>query len=261
MTDTSAIAPNAVIEPTASLGAGVRVGPFAVIGADVTIGDRCRIGAHAVIEGPTVIGPDNEISPMASIGGPPQDLKYSGGDSRLKIGARNKIREFATLNRGTEEGGGLTEIGDDNLFMAYTHVAHDCHVGNRTIFANNATLAGHAWVGDEATVGAFSAVHQFCRVANHAFIAGASIVTRDALPWVTTVGNRAKAHGLNMVGLRRKGYSKETIDALKATYNRLFLSKMLLKDALESAGQEFGEIEEVRYFLEFVRTSERGIAR
>jgi UDP-N-acetylglucosamine acyltransferase len=261
MTHGSRVDPTAVVDPEARLGEGVSIGPLCVVGPQVRLGDRCRLVSQVSVQGPTEIGPDTVISPMASIGGPPQDLKFKGGESRLEVGARNTIREFVTFNRGTEDGGGVTLVGDDNLFMAYSHVAHDCRVGNRTIFANGATLAGHVEVGDEATVGAFSAVHQFCRVANQAFIGGYSVVTRDALPWVTTVGNRAKSYGLNLVGLKRKGYSEETIAALKTTYNRLFKSKLLLEEAMESIDKELGHVEEVRYFLDFVRGSKRGVVR
>jgi UDP-N-acetylglucosamine acyltransferase len=214
-----------------------------------------------VLEGPCEIGADNEIGPLCSLGGPPQDKKYAGEPTRLVLGARNRVREFVTFNRGTAGGGGETRIGDDNLFMAYAHVAHDCRVGDRTIFANAATLAGHVEVGDEATVGAFSAVHQFCRVARHAFIGGYSVVTRDALPWVLTVGNRATSHGLNVVGLERKGYPPETILALKRCYMRLFRSKRPLAEALDEVEAELGHVPEVRYFVDFVRSSERGVCR
>jgi UDP-N-acetylglucosamine acyltransferase len=253
--------PRAVIDARAEIGAQAHVGPYCVIGPDVVLGRGCRLESHVVIEGPTEIGAETHIAPMASIGGPPQDNKYRGESTRLRIGARNRIREFVTINRGTVGGGGLTEIGDDNLFMAYAHVAHDCRVGHRTIFANAATLAGHVEVGDDATIGAFSAVHQFCRVAAHAFIGGYSVVTRDALPWVTTVGNRARAHGLNLVGLQRRGYPPEVIDALKRCYARLFRSKLLLEDALAQVEAELGHVAEVRYFLDFVRGSERGVCR
>jgi len=256
-----AIDPRAVVHEGARIGAGVELGPYCVIGQEVVIGEGCRLGSHVVVEGPTEIGPRNRISPMASVGGPPQDKKYAGERTTLTIGADNLIREFVTLNRGTADGGGETSIGDHNLFMAYVHVAHDCHVGSHTVFANAATLAGHVEVGDHATVGAFSAVHQFCRVARHAFIGGFSVVTRDALPWVTTVGNRAKSAGLNLVGLKRGDYSPESIRALKRCYTLLFRSKMLLEDALRQAEDEVGQVEEVRYFLEFVRTSERGVCR
>jgi UDP-N-acetylglucosamine acyltransferase len=261
MTVVAGIDPRAVVHPGARLGQEVAIGPFAVIGDEVTLGDRCRVGSHAVIEGPAEIGPDNEISPLAAIGGPPQDLKHRGEPTRIVIGARNRIREFVTLHRGTSGGGGVTTIGSDGLYMAYVHIAHDCRVGDRVVFANAATLAGHVEVGDDAQVGAFSGVHQFCRVARHAFIGGYSVLTQDALPWVTTVGNRATSHGLNMVGLRRKGYPAATIEALKHCYTLLFRSKLLLHEALARATAEVGHVPEAAYFLEFVRTSERGVCR
>lgn len=257
----TAVHNRAVVHPSAQIGANVVIGPYCVIGEQVEIGNDCRLDAHVVVEGPTRLGPGNRISPMASIGGAPQDLKYDDEPTRLEVGSGNRIREFVTFNRGTEAGGGLTKIGDGNLFMAYSHVAHDCNVGNRTIFANAATLAGHVEVGDDATIGAFSAVHQFCRVARFAFIGGYTVVTRDALPWVVTVGNRARATGLNVIGLRRRKVPPETIRALKRCYTLLFQSKVLLEDATEQVEKELGDVEEVRYFLEFVRTSERGVCR
>ena len=255
------IDPRAVIHPETRIGRGVTIGPFCVVGPDVSVGDGCRLESHVVLEGPLELGPENHVSPMASLGGPPQDLKYKGSPTRLVIGARNRIREYVTLNRGTESGGGVTRIGDDNLFMAGSHVGHDCRIGSRTIFANAATLAGHVEVGDDATVGAFSGVHQFCRVARFAFIGGYSVITQDALPWVTTVGNRARAYGLNVVGLKRRGYSAETIAALKQCYTRLFRSKLRLADALDEVQAELGHVEQVRYFVEFVRSSKRGVIR
>jgi len=257
----TSIDPRAAIHPEARIGRGVAIGPFCVVGSDVSIGDGSRLDSHVVLEGPLELGPDNHVSPMAALGGPPQDLKYKGSPTRLVIGARNRIREFVTLNRGTESGGGITRIGDDNLFMAGCHVGHDCQVGSRTIFANAATLAGHVDVGDDATIGAFSGVHQFCRVARFAFIGGYSVITQDALPWVTTVGNRARAYGLNMVGLKRRGYSEETVAALKQCYTRLFRSKLRLTDALDEVQAELGHVEQVRYFVDFVRSSKRGVIR
>ncbi|MHC4990938.1 MAG: acyl-ACP--UDP-N-acetylglucosamine O-acyltransferase [Planctomycetota bacterium] len=257
----AAIDPRAVVHSSAEIGRDVEVGPFCVIGEDVRIGDRSRLMSHVVIEGPTELGEENIVSPMASIGGPAQDLKFKGEPARLVIGSRNKIREFVTLNRGTKGGGSVTRIGDDNLLMAYSHIGHDSLVGSHTIFANAATLAGHIEVGDYATIGAYSGVHQFCRVARHAFIGGYSVVTQDALPWVMTVGNRAKAYGLNMVGLKRRGYPQETIDALKTTFRLLFRSKLKLEEAMERVEAEVGQVEEVQYFLDFVRTSERGVIR
>jgi len=255
------IDPRAVIDPRAEIGSDVVIGPYCVIGPDVRIEDGCRLASQVSVQGPTHIGPRTRIAPMASIGGPPQDLKFRGERSWLIIGADNDIREFATLNRGTAGGGYKTTIGDGNLLMAYIHIGHDSHVGNHTIFANGASLAGHVEVGDYATIGAFSAVHQFCRVAKHAFIGGYSSVPKDVLPWVLTVGNRAKSYGLNYVGLKRKGYPPETIAALKHCYNRLFKSRLLLAEALDEVEREMGHVEEVRYFIDFVRSSERGVCR
>lgn len=260
MEDTS-IDPRAVVAPEAQLGAGVTIGPFCVVGPDVVIGDRCRLEAHVVVDGQVSLGPDNVIAPFVSLGGPPQDLKYKNEPTRLVVGARNQIKEYVTMNRGTAGGGGVTTIGDDNLFMASAHVAHDCHVGNRIIFANAATLAGHVEVGDDANVGAFTGVHQFCRIAKFAFIGGYSVVTQDAMPWVVTVGNRAVSHGINLIGLQRKKYPPETIDAIKRCYMTLFRSKLLLKDAIAKVEAELGNIPEVRYFVEFVKTSKRGVCR
>jgi len=251
----------AVVHPKAEIGAGVSIGPYCVVEADVEIGDRCRLESHVVVHEGVALGPDNALSPMCVIGGDSQDLKYRGEASRLVVGARNRIREFVTLNRGTAGGGGVTTVGDDNLLMAYCHVAHDCRVGSRCILGNAATLGGHVEVGDDATVSAFSGVHQYTRVARHAFIGGYSVLTQDALPWVITVGNRATTHGINLVGLQRKGYPEETIDAIKTCYSTLFRSKLLLKDAMEQVERDLGRFEEVRYFLEFVRSSTRGVCR
>jgi len=253
--------PRAIVDREAQLGEGTYVGPFCVVPAGVIVGDRSRLESHVALGRGTTLGPDNVVSPMASLGGPPQDLKYAGEDTGLRIGARNRIREFVTMNRGTASGGGTTQVGDDNLFMAYAHVAHDCRVGNRTIFANAATLAGHVDVGNDATIGAFSGVHQFTRVAQNAFIGGYSVVTQDAMPWVMTVGNRATSHGLNLVGLKRKGVPPETIAALKRCYVTLFRSKLSLDDAIRAVEAEQNDVEEVNYFLEFVRSSQRGVCR
>ncbi len=261
MSAPAAIHPTAVVHKEARIGRDVVIGPYSVVGAEVEIGDGCRLAPHVVVEGRTVIGPGNRIFSMACIGSAPQDLKYAGEPTRVVLGARNQVREFVTINRGTAGGGGLTSIGDDNLLMAYAHVAHDCTVGSRAILANGATLAGHVEVGDEATIGAFSGIHQYCRVAKQAFIGGYSVVTQDALPWVLTVGNRATTHGVNLVGLKRKGFPRETIEALRRCYMTLFRSKLLLAEALEKVERELGHVEEVRYFLEFVRASKRGVCR
>jgi UDP-N-acetylglucosamine acyltransferase len=255
---TSLIHGTAIIHPRAKIGAGTTVGPYVSIGEHVTIGKNCRIGASTVIDGDTEIGDDNEIFPMASIGLVPQDLKFGGEMTRVRIGRHNVIREFVTIHRGTKGGGGLTSIGDHNLLMAYTHIAHDCHVGHHTIFANAATLAGHVLVEDYASIGAFSGVHQFCRVGQHAFIGGYSVVTRDALPFVKTVGNRARIYGINTIGLIRRGFSQETIARLKRAYRYLLhsnTSRALAQIERDSAMQS----PEVQYVVDFIRSSKRGV--
>lgn len=258
----AAIAETAIVSADALLADDVVVGPYAVIGPHVTIGAGSVIGPHMRIEGPTTIGERNRFIGQSSIGTDPQDLKFKGEPTQLRIGNDNTFREFVTINRGTVGGGGITTIGNNNFFMAYAHVAHDCHVGSSTIFANNATLAGHVEVGDFSNVGAFSAVHQFCRVGNHAFIGGGSICTQDVLPFVKTVGNRpAKSYGINTIGLQRKGFPKETIEALQRAYRILTRSKMLLADALVKIDEELGEVAEVKYFVEFVKGSQRGVIR
>ena len=255
------IDPRAIVHPDAKLGEDVVVGPFCVVGSAVAIGDRTRLEAHVVIDGRVRLGPDNVVAPFASLGGPPQDLKYAGEPTSVTIGANNRICEYVTVSWGTVGGGGVTRIGDNNLFMAYAHIAHDANVGSRIVFANAATLAGHVEVGDDSTIGAFSGVHQFCRIARHAFVGGYSVVTQDALPWVLTVGNRAVSHGVNVVGLKRKGYPQETVDAIKRCYLTLFRSKLLLEDAIAKVEAESGSIPEIRYFLDFVRSSKRGVVR
>jgi len=261
MADQPQIDERAVVHSDARIGDGSYIGPFCVIGPEVSIGESCRLESHVSVQGPADLGPDNVVSPMASIGGPPQDLKYRGEPTRLIVGRGNRIHEYVTLNRGTAGGGGVTRVGDDNLFMAYSHVGHDSQVGNGTIFANAATLAGHVEVGDEATIGAFSGVHQFCRIARFAFVGGYSVITQDALPWVMTVGNRAKSYGLNVVGLKRSGFPKDKISALKQCYTQLFRSGQRLEEALDQVEADLGHVEEVRYFIDFVRTSKRGVVR
>jgi UDP-N-acetylglucosamine acyltransferase len=252
------IHPTAIVHANARIGAGTVVGPYVTIGERVTIGKNCRIGASTVIDGVTEIGDGNEIFPMASIGLVPQDLKFGGEPTRVVIGGRNVIREFVTIHRGTGGGGGVTSIGDHNLLMAYTHIAHDCHIGNETIFGNGATLAGHVLVEDFANVGAFSGVHQFCRVGQHAFIGGYSVVTKDALPFVKTVGNRARIYGINTIGLRRRGFSKDAIEKLSRAYRHLLHSNT--SRALAQIERDQALLSpEVRYLMEFIRTSKRGV--
>jgi UDP-N-acetylglucosamine acyltransferase len=252
----------AVVSSNASIAPDVVVGAYAVIGANVTIGSGCVIGPFTRVEGPTVIGERNQFYGHASIGGPPQDLKYRGEHTELAIGNDNVFREFVTINRGTTGGGGKTTIGSDNFFMAYSHVAHDCHVGSNTVFANNATLAGHVEIGDFSTIGAFSAVHQFCRVGEHAFVGGGSMITQDVMPYAKTVASRDnRSYGINTIGLERKGFSKETVDALQRAYRILVRSKLNVETALAKIEEELGLFPEARYLVEFVRESKRGIIR
>jgi UDP-N-acetylglucosamine acyltransferase len=252
------IHPTAIVDSDATIGEGTTIGPYATIGGQVRIGRDCRIGASAVIDGWTEIGNANEIFPMASVGLIPQDLKFGGEKTRLVIGNRNIIREFATIHRGTAGGGGLTRIGDHNLFMAYAHIAHDCVVGNETIFGNGATLAGHVIVEDFANVGAYSGVHQFCRVGSHAFIGGYSVVTKDALPFAKTVGNRARIYGLNTIGLVRRKFSQDAIAKLRRAYRYLLHSNT--SRALAQIEQDPTlQCPEVQYVVNFIRTSKRGV--
>jgi UDP-N-acetylglucosamine acyltransferase len=255
------IHPSAVIDPGADLGSGVEVGPFAVIGAGVAIGDRSRIGAHSTIEGPTTMGPENRVYPHASIGTAPQDLKYGGEPTALEIGARNQFREFCTVNRGTVGGGGVTRIGDDNLFMAGSHVGHDSQVGSHTVFANCGTLAGHVEVGDWAVIGAFSAVHQFCRVGEHAYLGGFTVVTMDALPFAISVGQKAVCMGLNRVGLKRRGFDDETLRRLEQAVRLLTRPGLNRAQALERLRAEGDDAAEVRALIDFVDSSTRGFIR
>ena len=253
------IHPTAVVMPGAEIGAGTIVGPNAVVGGQVKLGRRCRVGASAVIDGQTAIGDETEIFPFASIGLIPQDLKFKGEETRLVIGNRNIFREFVTIHRGTRGGGGLTEIGDRNVFMAYAHVAHDCHIANDTIFGNNATLGGHVYVEDYATISAGSGVHQFCRIGQHAFVGGYSVVTKDALPYAKTVGNRARIYGLNTIGLIRRGFSEEIVGKLRRAYRYLLQSKLNTTRALKQIEQDKSlACAEVQYLVDFIRSSQRG---
>jgi UDP-N-acetylglucosamine acyltransferase len=262
-----AVTPAAMIDalarvaPTAVVGPGTTVGPFAVVGPHVRIGANCKIGASAVIEGHTTIGDNNEIFPYASIGLAPQDLKYRGEPTRMQIGSGNIFREFVTLHRGTAGGGGLTTIGDRNLFMNYVHVAHDCHVGNQTIFGPHATLGGHVTIADFVNVSAGSAVHQFCRVGAYAFIGGYSVITKDALPYGRTVGARpARVFGLNLIGLKRRGFTDDTLKKLRQAYRYLTQSKLNTTQAVEKIATDASlRCPEVDNLVDFIRTASRGV--
>jgi UDP-N-acetylglucosamine acyltransferase len=252
------IHPTAIVHLDAKIGAGTIVGPYVTIGPHVVIGRSCRIGASSVIDGWTEIGDHNDISPLSSIGLAPQDIKYRGEPTRLVIGHHNMFREFVTIHRGTVGGGGLTTIGDHNLFMAYAHVAHDCRVGSSTIFGNAATLGGHVHVEDYATISAYSGIHQFCRIGQHAFIGGYTVVTRDALPFAKTVGNRARIYGLNAIGLKRRGFSSETIEKLRRAYRQLIQHNT--SRALELIGRDPTlAAPEVTYLVNFITSARRGV--
>jgi UDP-N-acetylglucosamine acyltransferase len=255
------IHPTAIIEDGAQLANDVKIGAYTIIRAGVSIGSGTSVGPHVVIEGNTTIGCDNEIFQFSSIGAIPQDLKFHGEESFLTIGDRNKIREFTTIHLGTEDGGGKTVIGNDNLFMAYTHVAHDCMVGNHVILANAATLAGHVEVGDFAILGGMSAVHQFTRVGSHVMASGGSMIAQDVVPYVIVQGDRAKTVGLNLVGLKRRGFDKHELSTLKKAYKVLFRSGMLQEEALKEIEGWEDIPPSVQVMVDFVRQSERGIAR
>ena len=256
-----AIHPTAIISPKAELGNNIEVGPYSIIGEDVILHNDVRVGSHCVIEGPSEFGRGTIFYPFVSAGQAPQDLKYKGEKSWLRAGERNTFREFTTLQRGTEVGGNITEIGSDGLFMAQVHIAHDCRIGNNVIFANGATLAGHVLVEDFATLGAYAGVHQFCRVGKHAFIGGYSVVVKDAMPYARTVGNRAKCYGQNTLGLRRKGFSSEQIRRIAHAYRLLLAAKLNTTQALEVIKTELSGWPEIDYIVEFIESSERGVTK
>jgi UDP-N-acetylglucosamine acyltransferase len=257
------IHPTAIVDRKAEIGSDVVIGPYCVVGPDVRIGNGTELGLYVSVQSGTTIGEHCRFYGHSSIGSDPQDLKYKGEPTQLQIGNRNVFREFVSVNRGTSHGGGLTLIGDGGLFMAYTHLAHDGRVGSHVIFGNAATLAGHVTVGDHAQIGAFSAVHQFCRVGPHAFIGGFSVVTRDALPFVKTVGDRndAKIYGINTVGLQRAGIPQESVEELKQVYRILFRSQLNAGDALAKVREKTWTAPEVATLIQFIETSERGFIR
>ncbi len=255
------IHPTAIIDPAAELGRDVEVGAYAYIGPKVQVGEGTRVMHHACIHGYTRIGQQCVIWPYASVGTDPQDLKYSGEESWLEIGSGVIIREFATLNRGTAGGGGITRVGDRCLLMAYSHVAHDCQLGKGVIMANSANLAGHVTLEDHCILGGLVAVHQFTRIGTYCFVGGMSAVNKDLPPYTLCEGNRAVTHGLNLVGLRRAGFSEETINALKQAYRIVFRTRTPLAKALEQVQAEVPQTPEVRHFVEFIRNSERGVPR
>ena len=250
----------AVVDPAAKVGANVSIGPYCVVGPEVTLGDGVVLKSHVVVDGLTEIGEGTRIFPFASIGTAPQDLKYKGEKSRLIIGRNNVIREHATMNPGTEGGGMETRVGDNGLFMIGIHVAHDCVVGNHVIMANNATLAGHVVVGDFAIIGGLAAVHQFVRIGEHAMIGGLSGVEHDVIPFGSVMGERASLAGLNLVGLKRRGFDRDTIHGIRAAYRGLFEGAGTLEERLDGVIAEFGENSVVRQVADFIRgESKRGL--
>ena len=255
------IHPQAVVHPGAKLEEGVKIGAFSVVGENVRIGRDTVIDSHVVIEGWTEIGAKCHIFPFVSIGAAPQAVRYHDEPTRLIMGDGNVIREFVTINRGTVEGGGITKLGNANLIMAYSHIAHDCQIGNRIVLANSSTLGGHILVEDYAIVGGVVAIHQFVRVGCYAIIGGASAAPQDIPPYMTASGNRAKLYGLNLVGLKRHGFPETTIASLKQAYRILFRSHLPLRKAIEKVEQEVPEIPEIRHLLDFIKNSKRGICR
>ena len=251
----------AIIDSGAELAADVRVGPYAVIGPDVVVGAGTEIGSHVVINGPTRIGRENRFFQFASIGEAPQDKKYAGEPTRLEIGDRNVIREFVTINRGTVQDRGVTSLGDDNWIMAYVHIAHDCRIGNQTIFANNASLAGHVTIHDYVILGGFTLVHQFCSLGAHSLTAFGSGISLDVPPYVTVGGSPAKAHGLNMEGLRRRGFSEESRKLLKQAYKSLYREGNSLQDAIAILKKRAQDCAELQLLVTFLEQQTRGIVR
>ncbi len=256
-----AIDPRASISQRARIAPDAEIGAFSVIGDDVEIGPGCRIGPHVVIEGPTRIGARNRIYQFASIGAAPQDKKYKGEPTRLEIGDDNVIREFVTMNRGTTHDEGVTRVGDDNLFMAYAHVAHDCRVGSHCVLANVATLGGHVELGDWVIMGGLSAIHQFTKVGAHAFIANNAAVTRDVPPYVMAVGQPAEPHSINATGLSRRGFSPEQVRNIKNAYRVLYRSDLKLADAVKKLEEAAATQPELRIFVDFIGRSTRSLVR
>lgn len=251
----------AIVRSGAKLGEDCHVGAFSVVGDEVILGDKVRLESHVVIDGKTTIGDETQVFPFVSIGLAPQDLKYAGEPTATEIGKRNHIREFVTVHRGTSGGGGVTRIGDDNLLMAQAHVAHDCQIGSHVIMANAATLAGHVEIADRANIGAYSGVHQFCRVGFEAFVGGYSVVVKDAPPFAIIQGNHAKCYGLNRVGMKRRGYPKETIDKLNHAFHLLLSAKLNTTQAIEKIKEEITGSREVDMLVEFYESSKRGVVK
>ena len=252
----------AIIHPDADIDESVHIGPYTCIGADVKLGANCDIGSHVVINGPTTIGKNNKIYQFASIGEDPQDKKFEGEqDSFLEIGDNNLIREYCSINRGTHHGGGVTRIGNNNWIMAYVHIAHDCLVGDDTVFANNVTLAGHVKIDNNVILGGFTGVHQFCHIGRYSFSAISSVIVKDVPPYLMVCGNSAKPNGLNKEGLKRNGFDEDTISVIKKAYKNVYREGLLLKEALNKVNVLAEKSPDVKYFYDFIKNSDRGIVR
>jgi acyl-[acyl-carrier-protein]--UDP-N-acetylglucosamine O-acyltransferase len=255
------IHPTAIIAPDAQLEEGVEIGPYSIIGADVKIGENTIIGPHTVIDNYTHIGEGCNIFQFCSIGAPPQDLKFGGEKTRVVIGNFNTIREFVTINRATSADIGMTIIGENNLLMAYVHIAHNCKLGNNIIMANTATLAGHVHVEDHAIISGLTGIHQFCRIGAHCMIGGVSAVVKDIPPYTLAQGNHAKLFGLNIIGLKRRGFPEKSIKAITEAYRIIFRSSLLLDAAIKKVESEVEDLPEVHNFIKFIKESERGVCR
>lgn len=256
------IHPTAIVDPSSSIADSAEIGPYSIIGADVRVGARTLVKSHVVMEGPLEVGEDNVFFPYSTVGVAPQDLKYHGERSATRIGNRNRIREFVTIHRGTEGGGMLTSIGDDNLLMVQVHVAHDVAIGDHTVLSHAATVGGHVTIQDWAVVGAGSAIHQFCRIGRHAMIGGYSVITQDVLPFSTTSAKReVKVYGENKTGLERRGFTSESIEALHKAFRLLSRSKLNTSQAIEKIQTEAGASPEVGELLQFIAASSRGFIK
>jgi UDP-N-acetylglucosamine acyltransferase len=251
----------AIVSPTARVGEGVHIGPFSTVGGGVVLGDGVRLDSHVVVDGNTTIGARTHVFPFVSIGLEPQDLKYAGESTVTEVGERNQIREGVTIHRGTSGGGGLTKVGNDNLLMAQVHVAHDCIVGNENVFANGTALAGHVEVADRVTIGAFCGIHQFSRIGKEAFIGAYSVIVKDPIPYSLSYGNHAKCYGMNRVGMRRRGYSKATIEYVRHAFHLLLSSKLNTTQAVERIREEIKGCPEVDHMVEFITSSKRGVIK
>jgi len=251
----------AIVDSKAEIDSNVEIGPYSIVRGNVFIGSGTVIGSHVVIEPYVTIGSKCRIFQYAAIGATPQSAKFEGEKTYAKVGGGTVVREFVTIHRGTGFGGGVTEVGEETFLMAYAHIAHDCKIGRKVVLANNATLGGHITIGDHATVGGLVAIHQFVRIGEHAFVGGKSAVVKDIPPYVIAAGDRAKLHGLNSVGLKRQGFSQKTLSSLKKTYRIIFRIGLTMNEAIERVTAEVEQVPEVITFIDFIKSSQRGITR